>query len=394
MSAPGGGDALPRSDDALLRSDARWQPILLDADLTQALSLPWAVRRLERSGRIRVIPFNAGLDPELDDGRVVELAPGVPRAGDVVLARTVDGLRLLRVVKAGETLACKTDCDAQPRSLARADVLAVRRGALAPLRAVSSRALPPLHRAIRGMRRHARRHLKETATADASVLRRYSDAANVQSYVRKTPAGLDPLEQRLVEAWFPRPGRILVGGGAAGRMPLAFARLGWEVVALDISEPMLAATREACAGLPVTCVRGNVESPPVRGPFDAMALGLYVHSNVPHRARRTAMLRRWSDLLAPGAPVLLSVRRYRGALDYLAKNALLPLMGGELREWGDWSGLDLGGDLRPVAFYYHFFTRRELARELRAGGFTCVEQAGEMAVAVSGRRVRGGADRS
>ena len=386
MSAPHDrGAETPRAgSEALHGSGARWEPILLDADLTQLLSLPWALRRLERTGRIRVIPFNAGLDPEVDDGRVIELSAGTPRTGDIVLARTGDGLRLLRVVGAGTTLACKTDCDARSLALRSEDALAVHRGRLAPLRALSSRAAPALHRAIRGMRRHARRHLKATAAADASVLKRYSDSANVQSYVRKTPAGLDPLEQRLIAAWFPRPGRILVGGGAAGRMPLALARLGWEVVALDISEPMLAATRQACDGLPVTCVRGNVESPPVRGPFDAMALGLYVYSNVPHRARRVAMLRRWRDLLAPGAPVLLSVRRYRGTLDYVSKNALLPLLGGELREWGDWSGLDLGSDLRPVAFYYHFFTRRELARELRDGGFACVEQAGEMAVAVAG----------
>jgi hypothetical protein len=133
----------------------------------------------------------------------------------------------------------------------------------------------------------------------------------------------------------------------------------------------------------VSCVVGSIEDPPVEGALDGIVLGLFTYGNVPQRERRVAMLRRWHSRLPPGAPLVFSVRRYEGAWHALRLNALLPLLGGDLREWGDWSGVDLGGDLRRVTFYYHFFTRRGLARELAAGGFACVEQHGAWAV---GRR--------
>lgn len=93
------------------------------------------------------------------------------------------------------------------------------------------------------------------------------------------------------------------------------------------------------------------------------------------------MLRRLRALLEPGAALLLSVRRYEGLGQWLRLNAGLLLHGGRLRERGDYAGYDLDANYEPLYFYYHFFTERELAAELRLGGFEPLEQEGVFAAA-------------
>ena len=73
-------------------------------------------------------------------------------------------------------------------------------------------------------------------------LRNYDTDWSLDEYSRET--GLRWLEAELIADWFPPPpARVLDLGCGAGRTTVGLAELGYEVVAVDLSEALLAAAR-------------------------------------------------------------------------------------------------------------------------------------------------------
>lgn len=138
--------------------------------------------------------------------------------------------------------------------------------------------------------------------------------------------GLFDWELKLVRsARFPRQGRVLVGGAGGGREAAALHDLGYEVLALEPNERLVALGQAALEGRPrLTLVRGSyadligatrrepdsgtgahLAAALWRAPFDAVILGWTSFSYLAGDAEREALLRALLTL-APGAPVVLS----------------------------------------------------------------------------------------
>lgn len=73
-------------------------------------------------------------------------------------------------------------------------------------------------------------------------------------------AQLLEFDVRFLEERFPKPGKLLDLGCGTGRVLVRFARLGFEVVGLDLSKEMLAVCtqKQAETRLPMTLVHGNL----------------------------------------------------------------------------------------------------------------------------------------
>src|SRR5262245_32894835 len=87
---------------------------------------------------------------------------------------------------------------------------------------------------------------------DADLARNY-DAALSDSPLLK-------IDMAVAERWFPSPGRLLDLGCGTGRLLIPFARKNFQVVGVDLSEPMLAVARQkaAVAGVPVQLLKANI----------------------------------------------------------------------------------------------------------------------------------------
>jgi SAM-dependent methyltransferase len=121
------------------------------------------------------------------------------------------------------------------------------------------------------------------------------------------------------------PSRMLELACGTGRLTIPLARLGVvsELVALDSSEPFLERLRERLAGesLPVTVVRGPMQSPPVDGPFDLIAIPFNSLAYLTERDDRVDCLRAARQLLADGGRLAFDLVAPR--YDFLAE-ALSP----------------------------------------------------------------------
>ncbi|MGE0393579.1 MAG: class I SAM-dependent methyltransferase, partial [Vicinamibacterales bacterium] len=75
-----------------------------------------------------------------------------------------------------------------------------------------------------------------------SNIANYDSSWSAEEYTRE--AGLRPLERTLVRTFFPPPpARVLDLGCGAGRTTVGLADLGYQVIAIDLSEVLLREAR-------------------------------------------------------------------------------------------------------------------------------------------------------
>jgi SAM-dependent methyltransferase len=144
--------------------------------------------------------------------------------------------------------------------------------------------------------------------------------ATIARFYDRTMQGFDA-DLHLYKALAARVGgRILELGTGTGRVALALAAAGHEVVGIDTSEAMLAIAQERLKRLrtgDVTLILGDMTAPPVEGPFGLVICARDTFLHLPTLDAQIAMLQSARDLLAP---------RGRLVLD-------LP---GPAGDWGDW----------------------------------------------------------
>jgi SAM-dependent methyltransferase len=182
------------------------------------------------------------------------------------------------------------------------------------------------------------------------------------------------VDQAFAERHFDRPGRLLDLGCGTGRLLLPFARRGWWVLGVDLSEEMLkvAADKAAAAGVPVHLLKANVvELDGLRdGTFDHAACLFSTLGMVQGAGPRRRVIGHVYRLLRPGGRFVLHVHnRWFDAWDAGGRRRLL---------WDVFRSApgkgDAGDRVMPVhqgvaGLTLHLFTRREAAGLLRSAGF-------------------------
>lgn len=113
--------------------------------------------------------------------------------------------------------------------------------------------------------------------------------------------------------WLQGRGLAVDLGAGFGMHTLPLARAGWEVVAVEASEPLFAQLARFCAGLPVRPVRGDLLDFPRLLQGRQADLVLCMGDTLTHLAQPgqvEALLRRVAGSLAPGGSFVATFRDY------------------------------------------------------------------------------------
>lgn len=174
-------------------------------------------------------------------------------------------------------------------------------------------------------------------------------------------------EKQAITQYFPASGHLLVTSAGGGREVIALKQLGYETDGYEcnhtlvdfanllmreqgLSDTMQWIPRDAC--------------PNTKNHYDGAILGWSSYMLISGRNRRIAFLKQLRSQLHPGAPILLSFfARSCNSLQF----QLTTFIGNVLRRllWRD--TLEVGDTLAPN--FVHYFTKQEIAEELRAAGF-------------------------
>jgi SAM-dependent methyltransferase len=191
-------------------------------------------------------------------------------------------------------------------------------------------------------------------------------------------SSLFSLDCRFAEEYFPAPGRLIDLGCGTGRLLVPFARRGFRVLGVDLSEEMLrvAGAKAAAAGASVQRLKANiVELDGLRdGTFDYAACLFSTLGMVTGAAERRRAIGHVFRLLRPGGRFVLHVHnRWFNFWDpqgrrWLARDVLRSVA----------AKAGAGDRTMPVhqgiaGLSLHLFTRREAVVLLRAAGFRPVE---------------------
>lgn len=179
-------------------------------------------------------------------------------------------------------------------------------------------------------------------------------------------SGLWLWEREALRRFFPPSGCIFVGAAGSGREMIALHRAGYAVQGFECAHSLVesgqAILRDAgCPGELIWAPPGTVPSMPHR--FDGAIMGWSGYMYIPRRAQRVKLLRDFRDLLAEGAPLLVSFetrdhceRRMRWSAR--GANWIRKIRGAEPVAVGD--RLDLG--------FKHWFNREDIAGEMAEAG--------------------------
>jgi SAM-dependent methyltransferase len=186
------------------------------------------------------------------------------------------------------------------------------------------------------------------------------------------------VDQAFVERHCPAPGKLIDLGCGTGRLLIPFARRGYTVLGVDLSEEMLrvAAAKAAAEGVSVQLLRANLtelDDLP-GGSFDYAACLFSTLGMVSGPQQRRRVVAHAYRLLRPGGRFVLHVHNRwfnfwnPQGTGWLVRNTLAALVG----------RAQAGDCLMPVHqgianLTLHLFTRREVCGLLREAGFRILE---------------------
>jgi hypothetical protein len=179
--------------------------------------------------------------------------------------------------------------------------------------------------------------------------------------------GLIDWERRAIDGYFPVGCALLVASAGGGREILALARLGYEVDGFECHEELCESARNLAARehLSSTITLAPRDHCPAFGrTYDGLIVGWGGYMLIQGRARRIEFLRELRRHARAGTPILLSFYVRPGDGRHFR---LVRLIAGTLRSLRRGEPVEIGDDLAPN--YVHYFTKSEIASELKEAGF-------------------------
>jgi SAM-dependent methyltransferase len=189
-----------------------------------------------------------------------------------------------------------------------------------------------------------------------------------------TGSSLCAADLAFAERHFSQPGRLIDLGCGTGRLLLSFARRGYWVLGVDLSEPMLRVTaaKAAAAGVAIHLLRANLVALDAlrEQTFDYAACLFSTLGMVAGGAHRCRVVEHAYRLLRPGGKFVLHVHNRwfnvwdAGGRAWLIRDVMRALAG--RAEGGD---RDMPVHQGIAGLTLHLFTRAEALRLLRQAGF-------------------------
>jgi hypothetical protein len=182
-------------------------------------------------------------------------------------------------------------------------------------------------------------------------------------------SGFFSWETPVLERYFRRGSRVLVGAAGAGRELLALHKCGFEADGFECCLPLVRASQEIFdkLGESKSVFPSSPDSvPPGPADYDGLIVGWSAYTHIPTKVRRIAFLQALRQRALPHSPLLVSFftrgpsSRYEAVVHRTATICSLVLRGRRPLELGD--RLSLG-------HYTHSFTRDELEAEMTSAGF-------------------------
>lgn len=186
------------------------------------------------------------------------------------------------------------------------------------------------------------------------------------------------LDRQFLDRHFPRPGRLVDLGCGTGRLALHFARRGFVVVGVDLSEEMLRVTRQKAEreGLSCQWIHGNIcnLSGLASGEFDYAISMFSTLGMIVGREERRRAFDEIHRVLRPGGLFGLHVHnRWFNLFDPQGRRWLLTDLGRQLVRSPS-AGDKVQSRYRGIAnLRMHLFSSGEIKRELGRAGFSIVE---------------------
>jgi SAM-dependent methyltransferase len=140
----------------------------------------------------------------------------------------------------------------------------------------------------------------------------YNSHWSAEEYTREN--GLRPQEEALIAEFFPPPPvRVLDLGCGAGRTTAGLARLGYDVVAIDLSDQLLELARSRFPGLDFR----NMDATALDFPDGSFAAALFSYNGIDDIHPKSGRLRCMSEVhrvLRPAGSFLLSSHNFIGSI--------------------------------------------------------------------------------
>jgi SAM-dependent methyltransferase len=201
-------------------------------------------------------------------------------------------------------------------------------------------------------------------------------ARNYDQRLAGTP--LLDLDLRFVERHCPQPGRLIDLGCGTGRLLMPFAKRGFRVLGVDLSEEMLrvAGEKATAAGVAVDLLKANLVELDclLDGSFDYAACLFSTLGMVAGSVERRRVVEHVRRLLRPGGMFVLHVHNYWFNLwDHSGRPWLLRDLVRSLLQGGEHGSRPMPAHQGIAGLALHHFTRREAMRLLTGTGFQIVE---------------------
>jgi hypothetical protein len=204
---------------------------------------------------------------------------------------------------------------------------------------------------------------------------RYYDRERMYQNDDYNKGGLWEWERRVIGQYFSGCKSLLLIGAGGGREVIALSRLAYRVDAFECNATLATCANQLLAqeGIPVQVRLVARDACPETGQtYDAAIVGWATYMLIPGRAHRIRLLTELKMRLPQQAPILLSFFSYKKTRRYYRVTAGV---GNCFRWLLRRERLDVGDDLSPN--YVHYFTRRQIERELTEAGYELALYAAE-----------------
>lgn len=188
--------------------------------------------------------------------------------------------------------------------------------------------------------------------------------------------GLFEWERAAVAKFFPPRSTVVIAGAGGGREALALIEQGFEVVAFDPDERLIAELRKRLSPAEtqklslMTAAPNTVPAIPGAS-FDAGIVGWGAFGHMTSQRVRAQFLGAFAALLKPGAPMLISfhlrpAHSRTDSLRYAIAKGVAAVTFGRKPEMGDRFRIE------STAYFLHLFTPEEAKADIEASGFSVV----------------------
>lgn len=213
-----------------------------------------------------------------------------------------------------------------------------------------------------------------------TVIAKYDSPEEAMAYNRDDNPERSEEAVSWIRQWLPTGAKVLHVGCGAGQDSVAWASIGYQVVAIDIAPAMVDEARKRAVKLGVSIELHVVGANNIcfeKGIFDLVVFGSGTYSYIPSRALRLGALYRACNVLKPGG--LVSIHAFTGMPSRLSATGMAflfrrvwekVLMTGSRTEWGDtWARRASSDSIEEKLFFLHIFpSRQHVAEELKAAG--------------------------